>query len=129
PAALPALVRPAPRLPPLSGGRVSRAAGEPAPPQVSVAFGGFAITSPAGNVSVNATPVNATVALGLVIVNDRVVVWPTGTNDAPKALVIVGGATTVIVAGLLDVSVPPFPEGVDPCDFFFSPPLGPVPFP
>src|SRR5262249_7630518 len=113
-------------VPPLNVRLVSPAAGANVPPHVSVAFGGFATTSPAGNVSVNATPVNATVALGLVIVNDRVVVWPTGTNDAPKALVIVGGATTVIVAVLLVVPVPPFADVMAPVVLFLTPAVVPV---
>src|SRR5262249_51552290 len=56
---------------------------------------------PAGSVSVNPTPVNATVAFGFVIVNDSVVVWLSGTVAAPNAFDIVGAARTVRVAVLL----------------------------
>jgi hypothetical protein len=66
------------------------------PPQVLVTFGEFATTNPAGNVSVNAKPVSATVfAAGLVIVKVSVVVPFTGMVAAPKAFAMEGGAATV----------------------------------
>src|SRR5215471_15310684 len=113
-------------VPPLNVRVVSPASGAKVPPQVSVAFGGLATTSPAGNVSVKATPVSATVGFGLVNVNDSVVVWPTGTNAAPNALVIVGGATTVIVAVLLVVPVPPLADVTAPVVLFLTPAVVPV---
>src|SRR5215471_15720759 len=117
---------PAAIIPPLNVRLVSPALGANVPPQVSVAFGGLATTSPAGNVSVNATPVRTTVGFGLVSVNVRVVVWPTGTNAAPNALVIVGGATTVIIAVLLVVPVPPFADVMGPVVLFLTPAVVPV---
>jgi hypothetical protein len=65
------------------------------PPHVLVKPFSVATTSPAGNVSVNATPASATVlTAGLVIVNVRLVVPFTGMAVAPNALPILGGATT-----------------------------------
>src|SRR5260221_480463 len=72
------------------------------PPQVLVSPLGVATTSPAGKVSVNATPASATVlAAGLVMVNVSEVVPFNGMAGAPKALAIEGGATTVRTAVLL----------------------------
>jgi hypothetical protein len=69
-----------------------------------------ATTSPAGNVSVNATPVSDTVfAAGLVIVNVRLVVPFSGIVAAPNAFVIAGGATTITLAE----AVFPFPPSVE----------------
>jgi len=65
------------------------------PAQVFVRLGVAATTKPVGSVSPNATPVRPTVlAAGLVIVKVRVVAPPTAMPLAPKALLIVGGATT-----------------------------------
>src|SRR5581483_7488119 len=75
-------------------------------PQVPVSPVGVAMASPVGNVSVKPMPVSPTVlAAGLVTVKLRVVVPPSGTDGAPKALVIIGGATT----GILAVAVFPAP--------------------
>jgi len=117
---------PAGIVPPLKVSVVSPATGAKVPPQVSVAFGGFATTNPAGNASVNATPVNATVGFGLVNVKVSVVVPPTGTTEAPKALLIVGGANTVIVAVLLVVPGPPFVDVTAPVVLFLTPAVVPV---
>src|SRR5262249_58027864 len=51
---------------------------------------GVATTSPAGSVSVKATPVRLVLGLGLVMVNDSDVVPLSGMLAAPKALVMVG---------------------------------------
>src|ERR1700751_988467 len=65
------------------------------PPQVFETPFGVAITSPLGSVSVNATPVSATVlAVGLVIVMVRADVPFTAMVDGLKALPMDGGATT-----------------------------------
>ena len=44
------------------------------PPQVLLALGFVATTKPVGNVSVNATPLSARLALGFVMLNVRAVV-------------------------------------------------------
>src|SRR5262249_47941052 len=49
-----------------------------------------------------------------------------GTNDAPKALVIVGGAATVIVAVLLVAPVPPLADVTAPVVLFLTPAVVPV---
>ena len=68
----------------------------------------FAVSvTPAGNVSVKATPVNATVVFGLLIVKVRVDVPPATMGFGEKDLLIEGGATTVIDA-LAVFPVPPF---------------------
>src|SRR5437016_807594 len=85
------------------------------PPQVLLRPFGVATTSPAGNVSVNATPVSATVfAAGLVIVKVRLVVPFTGIAAAPNALLMLGGATTdsvccaeAVPADAVSVGLPP----------------------
>lgn len=97
-------------VPPLKLRLVSPGFGANVPPHPSLAFAGFATIKPAGNASVNATPVNATVVFGLLKVNVSVVVWPGGTTADPNAFAIVGGATTVIVAVLLVPPVPPFAD-------------------
>ena len=72
---------------------------------------GVATTSPVGRVSVNATPVSATVlAAGFVIVKVSVVVPFSGMLVGLNALAITGGATTVRTAVLLVVPVPPSVE-------------------
>jgi hypothetical protein len=78
-------------------------------PQVPVRPFGVETTRPAGNVSLNATPVSATVVLGLVIVKLSEVDPFNGMLAAPKALAMVGGATTVMEA-LEVLPVPPLVE-------------------
>jgi len=69
------------------------------PPQLPVKPLGVATASPAGRVSVNATPVSAMVlAAGLVMVKLKLVDPFSEMLAAPNALVIVGGWTTVSVA-------------------------------
>jgi hypothetical protein len=80
------------------------------PPQVFVSPLGVVTTSPAGSVSVNATPVSAAVfAAGFVIESVSEVVPFSGTADAPKAFAIEGGASTVTEAD----AVPPVPPCVE----------------
>jgi hypothetical protein len=81
--------------------------------------------NPAGSVSVNATPFNATVEFGFVIVNDRVAVPFRGTLAAPNDFEIVGGATTVIEADAV-VPVPPLAEVTLPVVLFLTPAVVPV---
>ena len=83
---------------------------------------------PAGNVSVNATPVTATAfAAGFVIVNVSEVVPFSGCWIAPKTLAIDGGATTLMLAE----AVPPVPPSVEvtlPVVLFCVPAAVPVTF-
>jgi len=116
---------PAAIVPPLNVRLVSPAWGANVPPHVSDGFGGLATISPAGNVSVKPTPVRATVEFGLVRVNVRVAGWPTVTNEAPNDLVIVGGATTVIVA-IASPPVPPLADVTLPLVLFWTPAVTPV---
>src|SRR5258708_161175 len=98
------------------------------PPQVLVRALGVATTSPAGSVSVKATPVSAAVlAAGLVMVKVSEVVPFSGTAGAPKALAIDGGASTL----MLVEAVPPVPPSVEvtlPVVLFFVPAVVPVTF-
>src|SRR5947209_4035598 len=70
-------------------------------PQEPVRPLGVATIRPPGSVSPNATPVNATVALGLVIVKLRVVWAFRLMLAAPNALAMLGGPITVMLAVLL----------------------------
>src|SRR5262249_28262183 len=94
------------------------------PPQVGVVPLGP--VNPAGKLSVNETPVNATVAFGFESTRLRLVV-PFWTIDAaPNDFVIVGGATTVTVAVF---DGPPGPDSVElmgPVVLFFTPAVAPV---
>jgi hypothetical protein len=101
------------------------ATGTNVPPQVSVALGGVLTIIPLGKVSVNPTPVNATVAFGLVIVKLIVTTPMIGDTDFENDLLMVGGATTVIEAMAL-VPVPPLAELTLPVLLFFTPAVVPV---
>jgi hypothetical protein len=92
-------------------------------PQVPVRPFGVDTTKPAGNVSVKATPVNATVVFGFVTVKLSEVEPLSGMLAAPKALEIVGGPTTVMLA-LEVLPVPPFVE-LTVTLLFFTPPVVP----
>src|SRR5438874_13571504 len=71
----------------------------------------LATVKPVGSVSVNATPVKATVlAAGLVMVNVSEVVAFSAMVEGVNTFAIDGGATTVRVAVLLVVPVPPSVE-------------------
>ena len=78
--------------------------------------------------SVKATPVRspAAVPLGFVIVKVSVEVEPTGICDGLNDLVIDGGATTVTVAVLLVVPVPPSVELMAPVVLLCNPEIVPV---
>ena len=78
-------------------------------PQEPVRPFGVEITKPAGSVSLKATPVSATVALGLVMVKLSEVEPFSGMLRAPNVLLIFGGPTTVIEA----FEVLPVPAFVD----------------
>src|SRR5438105_2264060 len=68
------------------------------PPQLPVSPFGVEITRPAGKVSVNPTPVSVVVVLLFWMVKLRLVEPFNGIEAAPNALIITGGATTVIEA-------------------------------
>lgn len=71
---------------------------------------GLATTIPAGKLSVNPIPLRATVlTAGFVTVKVRVVLPLSAMEDAPNALVIVGGASTAMLAD----AVPPVPPSTD----------------
>ena len=84
-----------------------------------------ATVRPAGNVSENATPVNAVPVFEFVIVKVRVVVPFNGIVVAPKDLLIEGGTTTVIEA-LAVFPVPPFVDVTFPVMLFCTPAVEPV---
>src|SRR5215471_5179792 len=63
--------------------------------------------SPAGNVSVNATPVSGSAAFGLVRVKLSEVICPTWIDAAPNDFIIVGAEATVRSA-MAVLPVPPF---------------------
>ena len=78
-------------------------------PHVPVRPFGVETTRPAGNVSLKATPVSATVVLGFVMVKLSEVVPFNAMLAAPKIFAMVGGATTVMEA----LEVLPVPPLVD----------------
>jgi hypothetical protein len=97
------------------------------PPQVLDSPFGVETTSPAGKLSVKATPASATVfTAGFVIVNVKLVVPFRGTFVAPKAFAIEGGATTSTMAVLLVVPVPPSVELIAPVVLLLVPAVVPV---
>src|SRR6185437_15253138 len=79
------------------------------PLQVLVRLPGVAPTSPAGRLSVNATPFRVRFWLVLLTVNVRLVVPFSGIVAAANALAIVGGLMTVMLAD----DVLPLPASVD----------------
>jgi hypothetical protein len=88
----------------------------------------LATASPAGRLSVKATPVSATAfAAGLVIVNVNEVVEFSVIDAGLKALAITGGATTLMLAEAVP-PVPPSLEVTAPVTLFFSPADVPVTF-
>jgi hypothetical protein len=72
------------------------------PPQLPFKPFGLAITSPAGNASLNPTPDRANDPLGLLIVNVRLVLEFNGIVDTPNVLPIVGdcGETALLVVNV-----------------------------
>ncbi len=95
-------------------------------PQVPVTPFGVEITRPAGSVSLKATPLKATVAFGLLMVKLSEVEPFSGMLAAPKALTMVGGATTVMDA-LAVLPVPPLVD-VTWTLLFFTPAVVPWTF-
>lgn len=96
------------------------------PPHPLFTFGGVATMRPAGNESMNARPFKA-IELELVILNVSEVLVFSGIVGAPKVLVMLGGATTVMLA----VAVLPVPPSVDetaPVVFVSTPAVLPVTF-
>jgi hypothetical protein len=88
-----------------------------------------ATCKPLVSVSLKAIPVSATeLAAGFVMVKVTVVAPFNGMVVAPKALLIVGGVTTVKVAVLLVVPVPPSVEVMAPVVLLPSPATVPVTF-
>src|SRR5689334_20391007 len=79
------------------------------PPQVLLRVGGVATTSPAGRLSVKATPVSERLVFGLLMVKVSEVVPFSGIVAAPKAFVIVAGVATVRFAVAV-LPVPPLVE-------------------
>ncbi len=97
------------------------------PPQIVAEA--LATVRPVGRVSVNATPVRATVfAAGLVIVKVNDVVAFCAMLVGLKALAIDGGATTFRVAVLLVAPVPPSVELTAPVVLALAPAVVPVTF-
>jgi hypothetical protein len=98
------------------------------PPQVPVTPLGVATTRPAGNVSVNPTPLSVRMfADGFVTVKLKVVVPFNGIVAAPKDLLIEGGNSTVTLAD----AVPPVPPSTDvtaPVVLFCAPATVPTTF-
>ena len=92
-------------------------------PHVPVSPLGVEIIRPAGSVSLKATPVSATVALGFVMVKLSEVEPFRGMLAAPNTFAIVGGATTVIDA----LEVFPVPAAVSETVtlLFFTPAVVP----
>src|SRR5215471_9923614 len=98
------------------------------PPQLLVKLGVEATTRPAGRLSVKATPVKATLVLGLVMLKVSEVVPFNGMVSAPNVLVMLGGAATVSVAVLLVAPVPPLVELIAPVVLDTVPDCVPVTF-
>src|SRR5262249_9831050 len=95
-------------------------------PQVPLSPLGVEITRPAGSVSLKATPLRATVVLLFWMVKVKLGERFKGIEAAPNALLMVGGATTVIEA----FDVLPVPPLVDvTCTLlFFAPAVVPCTF-
>jgi len=68
------------------------------PPQELVRPLGVEINKPDGKVSLNPTPPNDAVVLGLLMVKLKVVVPPKGIVSAPNVSLMVGGPITVTEA-------------------------------
>src|SRR6185437_16014769 len=108
---------------------VELAAAVTVPPQLLVTPGVEATCKPLVSVALNAIPVSALVLLaGLVMVKVAVVVPFSGIVAAPKALLMLGGATTLSVAVLLARPVPPLVEVIAPVVLLASPSTVPVTF-
>ncbi len=95
------------------------------PPQVLLALGTAATCNPLGRLSVNETPVRASVELGLVMVNVRLVDPLSGIVVAPKALEMVSGVATLRLAEAV-LPVPPLVEVTLPLVLVYCPAAAPV---
>src|SRR5713226_9079801 len=95
------------------------------PPQLSLALGTAATCRPVGKLSVTATPLKAVPVFGLVMVKVRVEVPPTEVVVGEKALLILGGATTVRPADAV-LPVPPLLEVTLPLVLVYDPAVAPV---
>jgi len=111
--------------PPLRLMEVLPAAAVNVPPQLSLALGTAATCRPGGKLSVTATPLNAVELFGLVMVNVRVEVPPTEVLVGEKALLMLGGATTVTLA-IAVLPVPPLVEVTLPLVLVYDPAAAPV---
>src|ERR1700746_3807510 len=96
-------------------------------PQEPVAPPGGTTWSPAGRLSVNATPLRLCAAFGLVIVKLKLVVPFSGIVAAPNTLLIVGGVTTVTLAEAVP-PVPPSVELITVVVLFWTPAVAPLTF-
>ena len=94
------------------------------PPQVLLRLGVAATTSPAGRLSVNATPVEGE-AFGLEMAKFNVVVPFTGMVAAPNVLVIESGLATLKLADAV-FPVPPLVEVTAPLVVVYWPDAAPV---
>jgi len=115
-------------VPPDKASEPDPAAAVAVPPHVLVRFGVAAITSPAGRLSVNDSPVRLTFVLGLLMLMVSDVVPFSGILVAPKPLVTVAGDATVRVAVLLVAPVPPLVELTAPVVLATVPDCVPVTF-
>jgi len=114
--------------PPLRLMEVLPAAAVNVPPHVLLALGTVATCRPAGKGSLTATPLKAVPVFGLVMVKVRVEVPPTAVVVGEKALLMLGGATTVSVTVLLLEPVPPSVEVTAPVVLDLVPAVLPVTF-
>jgi len=118
---------PAVRDPELKLSVVLPAAGVKLPPvQFVLALGVAATCTPDGRLSLKAMPVRVVVVFGLVIVNVNVDTPPVQIVEAVNDLLIVGGATTVIMAVLLVAPVPLSFELMAPVVLLHTPAVVPV---
>src|SRR5713101_3399985 len=97
-------------------------------PQVPVTLGVAATATPVGRVSVKATPLRALAVLGLVMVKLSVLLAFSAMLVGLKALLMVGGATTVKLAVLLVAPAPLSVELMAPVVLDLLPALVPVTF-
>jgi hypothetical protein len=105
---------------------VEPATAAPVPPQVLANPFGVATTSPAGKESVNATPVSARLAFGLLIEIVSDVPPFSGIVAAPNTFAIVGGPSTVTDA--FEVFPAPAVVELTVTLLFFTPTVAPVTF-
>src|SRR5438132_685476 len=95
------------------------------PPHVFDRLLGVATCSPAGKLSVKDKALSAVIAFGLLIVRVRLVEPFNATVAAPKALLIAGGAITVIEALAL-LPAPPSVDVTEELVLFFTPAVVPI---